>query len=198
MYTRSQVQPLLALVAEIASMSAADGCADGYTVTSGDAVDAAAAVAKKLEGASFGLVIGQHDHRHGSSHYAFGVPAGAQFGEAEFQAFLGDQFEPDREEFANVIAFPEKEIQVLAAPEAQPEPVDFEPLEVLIEAAKQHGEDSEPDHEVGDLQDFLRAMWELLTPEQRLAYAGLPAVRDTYRNATGDIDQPFHPTETPP
>ena len=187
MYTRSQVLPLLALVAEIASQSAADGCADGYTVTSGDAVDAAAAVAKQLEGASFELVIGQHDHRHGLSHYAFGVPAGVQFGEAEFQEFLGDDFEPEHEEFANAIAFPEKEVQMLAAPDAQPEPVDFEPLETLIEAAKQHGEDSEPDHEVGDLQDFLRAMWELLTPEQRLAYVGLPAVQDTYRNATGDM-----------
>lgn len=183
MYTRSQVTPLLALVAEIASMSTADG----YTITSGVAVDAAAAVAKQLEGASFELVIGRHDHRHGSSHYAFGVPAGVQFGDAEFQDYLGDDFEPYREQFANAIAFPEKEIHLLSGPEAQPEPVDFEPLEPLIEGAKRHGEDSEPDHEVGDLQDFLRAMWELLTAEQRLAYVGLPAVQDTYRTATGDF-----------
>ena len=41
--------------------------------------------------------------------------------------------------------------------------------EMLIAAAQQHGEDSEPDHEVGDLQEVVRAMWKLLTPSQRVA-----------------------------
>lgn len=40
-------------------------------------------------------------------------------------------------------------------------------LNVLLAAAKQHGEDSDPDHEVGDLQDLLRPMWAILTPEQQ-------------------------------
>ncbi len=39
-------------------------------------------------------------------------------------------------------------------------------LESLLNLAKAHGEDSEPDHEVGDLQDLLRAVWPLLTAEQ--------------------------------
>jgi hypothetical protein len=43
-------------------------------------------------------------------------------------------------------------------------------IEFYIEAAKEHAEDY-PDHEVGDLQDFLRAMWELTPPEQRLVFA---------------------------
>lgn len=30
----------------------------------------------------------------------------------------------------------------------------------LIRLARQHGEDSEPDHECGDLQDFFRAVWD--------------------------------------
>jgi hypothetical protein len=44
-----------------------------------------------------------------------------------------------------------------------------EAVESLIEAAKRHGAESDPDHEVGDLQDFLRAIWKQLTPAQRAA-----------------------------
>jgi hypothetical protein len=39
--------------------------------------------------------------------------------------------------------------------------------ERLIAAAKKHGENSNPDHEVGDLQDILRSCFEVMTPEQR-------------------------------
>lgn len=42
-----------------------------------------------------------------------------------------------------------------------------EMLDALIAAAAKHGEESDPDHEVGDLQDILRACWERLTPRQR-------------------------------
>lgn len=42
-----------------------------------------------------------------------------------------------------------------------------EALEDHISAAQTHGENSDPDHEVGDLQDMLRAVWEIMTPEQR-------------------------------
>lgn len=61
-------------------------------------------------------------------------------------------------------------------------------VETLIEAATQHGEDSEPDHEVGDLQCYLRAMWKLLTPAQRAAYVALPEVIETMENATGESE----------
>lgn len=37
-------------------------------------------------------------------------------------------------------------------------------LEKLLAAAKTHGEQSEPDHEVGDLQALLASCWERLTP----------------------------------
>lgn len=41
-------------------------------------------------------------------------------------------------------------------------------IEKLITAADQHGADSgEPDHTVGDLQDMLRAAWELLSTSQK-------------------------------
>lgn len=40
-------------------------------------------------------------------------------------------------------------------------------LQKLFESAQAHGENSEPDHEVGDLQNALEIAWELMTPEQR-------------------------------
>ena len=37
----------------------------------------------------------------------------------------------------------------------------------LLECAVAHGENSEPDHEVGDLQDLLVACWSVMSPAQR-------------------------------
>jgi hypothetical protein len=42
-------------------------------------------------------------------------------------------------------------------------------LEDFLGAARQHGADEDPDHEVGDLQDLLRAAWNLMSPDQRTA-----------------------------
>lgn len=42
-------------------------------------------------------------------------------------------------------------------------------LSDLIEAAKAHGEASEPDMEVGDLHEVLGTCWEVMTPAQRKA-----------------------------
>jgi hypothetical protein len=38
--------------------------------------------------------------------------------------------------------------------------------QLIIDAAEQHGQDSEPDHEVGDLQDALRACFKEMTHAQ--------------------------------
>lgn len=48
----------------------------------------------------------------------------------------------------------------------------------ILAAAKRHGEQSEPDHEVGDLQVILRAMWRVLTPEQRDAFMDADECRE--------------------
>ena len=40
-------------------------------------------------------------------------------------------------------------------------------LEMLLAAARRHGLESDPDHEVGDLQDLLRSCWDRLSPEAR-------------------------------
>ena len=44
-------------------------------------------------------------------------------------------------------------------------------VEFYIEAANHHASVSDGDHEVGDLIEFLRSMWNHLTPEQRMAFA---------------------------
>lgn len=43
-------------------------------------------------------------------------------------------------------------------------------VEYFISAAEQHGLNSEPDHEVGDLQDFMRSIWEIMSDDQKRAF----------------------------
>lgn len=54
-------------------------------------------------------------------------------------------------------------------------------IEDLLACAQAHGEDDDPDHEVGDLQDLLRACWAVMTPEQREAgsQAWIDTMHDT-------------------
>lgn len=40
-------------------------------------------------------------------------------------------------------------------------------LEKLLKAADQHGEDDDPDHTVGDLQDLLRKAWSIMSVGER-------------------------------
>lgn len=56
------------------------------------------------------------------------------------------------------------------------------PLDRILAAAKAHGEDDDPDHEVGDLQEVLRAAWSRMTPEQRLMLTLSPEVQAVLAN----------------
>jgi len=40
-------------------------------------------------------------------------------------------------------------------------------LDKLLAAAEAHGSDSEPDHEVGDLQAIIRSCWKRMSSTQR-------------------------------
>lgn len=53
-----------------------------------------------------------------------------------------------------------------------------EGIERIIDGAFSHGELSEPDHEIGDLQTALRACWERMTHEQRKAVLSDPWVEE--------------------
>jgi hypothetical protein len=59
-------------------------------------------------------------------------------------------------------------------------------IEFYLEVAKQHAEDY-PDHEVGDLQDFLRAIWELLPLDQKLAIARAPGIHSVLEGAGAQL-----------
>jgi hypothetical protein len=59
-------------------------------------------------------------------------------------------------------------------------------VEHLINVAQKHGEDSEPDHEVGDLQDILRATWKVLTPFQRSQVLKSRALSEVLEGAAGE------------
>jgi hypothetical protein len=48
----------------------------------------------------------------------------------------------------------------------------------LIEAAKKHGEASEQEMEVGDLQVLVFAMWKLMTADQRAILIEDPEIKD--------------------
>lgn len=63
--------------------------------------------------------------------------------------------------------------------------IDTTSIEAYLDAAKTHGEDSEPDHEVGDLQQYLRAAWAIMTPEQQAQFRADPEVAETYAVACG-------------
>jgi hypothetical protein len=64
--------------------------------------------------------------------------------------------------------------------------------EDLIELAKQHGEDSEPDHEVGDLQELLRAAFSFMAADQLRAFIALPEVQDVLDGMGVDDPEEMH------
>lgn len=45
--------------------------------------------------------------------------------------------------------------------------VNYDGYNCILKSAENHGRDSEPDHEVGDLQDALSIAWELLDEKGR-------------------------------
>ncbi len=42
----------------------------------------------------------------------------------------------------------------------------------ILKACTAHGEKSEPDMEVGDLQQLVKDLWAILTPAQRASFQG--------------------------
>ena len=56
-------------------------------------------------------------------------------------------------------------------------------LESLIQAADEHGQDDEPLHQVGDLEDVARAMWRMLTPSQKVGLLGSREVESIFEIA---------------
>lgn len=68
-------------------------------------------------------------------------------------------------------------------------------LQSILDAATEHGASSEPDHEVGDLQDVLREAWALMTPEQRGRLMRSDAVDQVFESSAQDNPYCFTPDE---
>lgn len=60
-------------------------------------------------------------------------------------------------------------------------------IECFLTLAAKHGERAAPHHRVQDLEDFLRAMWEILTPTQRWGFAQSERVREIVEGAGVDV-----------
>lgn len=58
--------------------------------------------------------------------------------------------------------------------------------DTLISAAQYHGLNSEPDHEAGDLQDYIRASWALMTQNQRVQALKHPRLETALETAIMD------------
>lgn len=61
--------------------------------------------------------------------------------------------------FENVSEFSVQQLEIV--------PINETSLEELFASARQHGEESDPEHEVGDLQQLVGLCWERLSPAQR-------------------------------
>lgn len=59
-------------------------------------------------------------------------------------------------------------------------------IEAVLALATKHGSYGEPDHEVGDLQDMMRDMWSILTPQQRLEFLLKPSVASALEACEAD------------
>jgi hypothetical protein len=49
----------------------------------------------------------------------------------------------------------------------KPAPTLDEYLDLILAAAEIHGEEADPEHEVGDLQEVIYEMWSVLTDDQK-------------------------------
>ncbi len=59
-------------------------------------------------------------------------------------------------------------------------------IELVIEAAEHHGRDSEPDMEIGDLQEALRLAWGLMDARQRTTFSLQPEIENILTNLEGE------------
>ncbi|MHC5194794.1 hypothetical protein ACYSUW_13665 [Pseudomonas frederiksbergensis] len=63
--------------------------------------------AARLKAKDQRLMLGMHQHGHGQSQYLFLVPAEKPFGSDDFEKYLKEVFEPDREEDLELVTMNE-------------------------------------------------------------------------------------------
>jgi hypothetical protein len=68
--------------------------------------------------------------------------------------------------------------------------VDMDTINKVIGAARNHGLNGEPDHEVGDLQDMLRFLWNISDPGTQEAFSKSPVVLE-FIEKEGSLEEPY-------
>jgi len=67
----------------------------------------------------------------------------------------------------------------------------FFDVDTVLDAARDHATDAaEPDHETGDLQQHLRAIWGMLTQQQKDAFFALTSTQDILSHGSVTYSQP--------
>lgn len=113
MYTPQQVEAILDAARDVISNASNEGCTEDLTVTSQSACERLQEAVDALQPHT--LAIGMHTHGEGVSLYPYLAPRGRVLSETGFVVLLGETFERNREEFAEVTTFPDREIELLNA-----------------------------------------------------------------------------------
>lgn len=98
MYAHKQLEPLIERIKALADTEDNTGCSEELTVVGSAEFKAVLDELGRLCANPCRLVLGEHQHRHGSSFYAFLVPAGGKFDDSDLEDYLGEEYEPDMEE----------------------------------------------------------------------------------------------------
>lgn len=102
MYIKAQLTPLLDALQGLRRSSSTEGLEQGLTVVDSNALQTLLTEARRLQDMEQRLLLGSHEHRHGTSTYLFLVPKDAPFGEDELGANLQEDFEPEEGETLSV------------------------------------------------------------------------------------------------
>jgi|GEM_PF-5870284 len=91
MYTKKQLTNLFALIESLKE-----------SIENTPALEALVAEAARLQSLNQVLMLGTHQHDHGESQYLFLLPREMKFGNADFESYLQDDYEPELGEFLQV------------------------------------------------------------------------------------------------
>lgn len=103
MYAKSQLATLLSLLIDLNNSASSEGCDGDLTVIDANALAAVMKEAEALAELDQVLILGQHEHKHGDSHYAFLVPQGTMPSTEQFEGILEEPYEPEHDEHLHLV-----------------------------------------------------------------------------------------------
>lgn len=102
MYAQQQLASLIERIEALAATEDNTGCGEDLTVVGAAEFKAVIDEIARLRANPCRLVLGEHQHRHGSSFYTFLVPAGGKFDASDLAGHLQETYEPDLEKALTV------------------------------------------------------------------------------------------------